>query len=42
MSFLIYQEYIYVTYGTGDIDGWVAKLDYKGLLDSLVDINDTC
>ena len=42
MSFLIYGDYIYITYGTQDKDGWVAKLDYQGLINSLVDINDSC
>ena len=42
MAFVLSDGYIYLSYGAQDSDGWIAKLDYKALLDSLVVINESC
>jgi len=36
MAFVLADGYIYLSYGSQDSNGWIAKLDYKALLDSLL------
>lgn len=42
MSFIIRGNDLYLMYGKQDQQGWVARLDLKGLLDSLTTINSSC
>lgn len=42
MSFIIENEFIYLSYGSQDKDGYVMKIDYQHLYNSLIDINKEC
>jgi hypothetical protein len=42
MSFIIEGNTVYLTYGKQDKEGWLIKLDYRKLMDSLSVINISC